>query len=300
MHLSLMYHYVGIRPELPFFKSISSNEFERQVIYLKKMGYYFATLDEYRYVKEDIGNICILSFDDGLKDHSLAGDILSSHSCVGSFFIPTDPFEKHHVLDTHKAHLLVGLRGGECLRMLLELAGEVVIDKSESSFLLAYVHDDHESSIKEFKRIVNYYSPFGTISKYLDEMLSITGLTEEASCLYLDSDEVSKLIGKGHEIGSHGCSHRLLSRLSKSDQLIELHNSKLYLQSTFGIKVESFCYPFGTRLSYNDDTLECLREAGYKSALSVEPREISRFDSLYEVPRYDCNRFRSIFPDWET
>ena len=95
-------------------------------------------------------------------------------------------------------------------------------------------------------------------------------------------------------IGSHTNSHTLLSRISYIDQFKELNESKIFLEKIINKNVETFCYPYGGKDSYNSNTLKILKKLKYKLAYSVEYRDISSNDiqnNPYELPRYDCNLF---------
>ena len=39
--------------------------------------------------------------------------------------------------------------------------------------------------------------------------------------------------------------------------------------------IDTFCYPYGGKISYNDNTLKILKKLKYKLAYSVEYRDIS-------------------------
>ena len=77
-----------------------------------------------------------------------------------------------------------------------------------------------------------------------------------------------------------------------------LHNYYLPLITGFckviNKSIDTFCYPYGGKISYNDYTLKILKKLKYKLAYSVEYRDISFRDirqKPYELPRYDCNLF---------
>jgi len=55
-----------------------------------------------------------------------------------------------------------------------------------------------------------------------------------------------------HEIGSHGCTHSILTSLPKSELEWELLQSKLYLSKLIGRDVRGFAYPSGF---YNKKTV---------------------------------------------
>ena len=95
-------------------------------------------------------------------------------------------------------------------------------------------------------------------------------------------------------IGSHGVSHTLLSRLSYEKQKKELKESKKFLENITNKKCKTFCYPYGGKISYNNNTLNILKELDYEISYSVESRDITLKDlknNKYELPRYDCNQF---------
>ena len=98
----------------------------------------------------------------------------------------------------------------------------------------------------------------------------------------------------GMIIGSHAESHSLLSRLSFKNQLKEIRNSKNLLEKITRKECDTFCYPYGSKISYNNDTLTVLKKLKFKIGYSVKPRDISKNDYLnkpFELPRYDCNLF---------
>ena len=111
---------------------------------------------------------------------------------------------------------------------------------------------------------------------------------------YLNKKEIKYLKSLGMVIGSHSASHTLLSRLSYRDQFKELNNSKIFLEKIINKNIDTFCYPFGGKISYNSNTLKILKKLKYKLAYSVEYRDIFLNDiqkNPYELPRYDCNQF---------
>jgi peptidoglycan/xylan/chitin deacetylase (PgdA/CDA1 family) len=61
----------------------------------------------------------------------------------------------------------------------------------------------------------------------------------------LSADEIRALHAAGVEIGSHGATHRALTRLSDGELSRELVGSRDTLERIVGAPVMCFCYPFG-------------------------------------------------------
>lgn len=85
----------------------------------------------------------------------------------------------------------------------------------------------------------------------------------------LDWDEVSSLRQAGVEIGSHGVSHRLMTRLPKAVAKQELLSSRDEICSRTGSCPAHFAYPNGMAEDFDDELREEARNLGYRSVASV-------------------------------
>ena len=106
--------------------------------------------------------------------------------------------------------------------------------------------------------------------------------------------ELNYLLNLGMFIGSHSENHILLSRLNYDQQLKDIKSSKSYLENILNEEINTFCYPYGGKISYNYNTLKILKLLKFKIAFSVEGREIKNKDlknKPFELPRFDCNQF---------
>ena len=90
------------------------------------------------------------------------------------------------------------------------------------------------------------------------------------------------------EVGSHGHHHHWLSRLDIESQAKDIDASLEFL-ATLGLRKPDFwfCYPYG---SYNNDTLQALRERGCAAAVTVLSgiADCMQANAL-ELPRLDTN-----------
>ena len=82
----------------------------------------------------------------------------------------------------------------------------------------------------------------------------------------LTADQLQEMDAAGMEIGSHGSSHRDLTRLDDSELNAEIAMSKVVLEGIVGRTVRSFAYPYGR---YDDRVVEAVRRAGYESACTT-------------------------------
>jgi hypothetical protein len=85
---------------------------------------------------------------------------------------------------------------------------------------------------------------------------------------------VREIAGRGHEVASHGSSHRMCRPLSDADLGDELQGSKRLIEDITGAEVAGFRAP---NFSVDDRVLSLAREAGYRydsSYNSFSPWEI--------------------------
>ena len=86
--------------------------------------------------------------------------------------------------------------------------------------------------------------------------------------LFMNWNHLKEMQKNGMEIGSHTDSHEILSHIDKTGQVNELKKSKNILQENLKVAVTSFAYPVGTRGTYNEETIDALKECGYKLAFT--------------------------------
>ena len=141
---------------------------------------------------------------------------------------------------------------------------------------------------------MNYYGNLKLKHKILDYLLKKFEINIKPKDYYLNKKEIKYLSSLGMIIGSHSESHTLLSRLSYEKQFKEIKNSKTFLEKITNKNVDTFSYPYGGKISYNNNTLKILKKLKFKLAYSVDYRNITIKDlknKPYELPRFDCNLF---------
>ena len=109
----VMYHYVRdrARTRYPGLKVRSVEEFEGQLDYITR-HYHVCGMEEVRAAaRGDHGlppNACLLTFDDGLRDHfTTVFPRLLERGLPGCFYPPVAAVEARRVLDTHKIQIIL-------------------------------------------------------------------------------------------------------------------------------------------------------------------------------------------------
>jgi peptidoglycan/xylan/chitin deacetylase (PgdA/CDA1 family) len=244
--------------------------------------------------------VAVVTFDDGFKDViEYALPLLQRWRVPATVYCCSAPFLEGMVLNVHRVHLLQAKLGLERFRQAFEelLASRppVPIEPNTHPGLLGlYPYDDEAT--RRFKRLLNFDLPY----RELDPVLRILferfiGRDEEiAPKLYLSSSDLQACQDAGLEIGVHGHSHRVLSRLSEEEQRIELGTCVDYLRQTCGLSEIHASYPYGIDGSWNEATRRVAASVGLASA-STKVRAITKPSDLkarWELPRYDV---RDVF-----
>ncbi len=75
--------------------------------------------------------------------------------------------------------------------------------------------------------------------------------------------KVEAYIADNFEIGSHGVTHAILTRVPKEQAKEEVEWSKVFLQNKYSRKIDKFCYPRGYA---DEEIINFVRKAGYTHA----------------------------------
>jgi peptidoglycan/xylan/chitin deacetylase (PgdA/CDA1 family) len=85
---------------------------------------------------------------------------------------------------------------------------------------------------------------------------------------HLDWFAIEEMASRGVTFGSHGASHKDLTRLSDEDVRSELERSKNEIEGRLGAVVRTVSYPFGR---YDPGVIRAVRDAGYEAGFSLYP-----------------------------
>lgn len=84
------------------------------------------------------------------------------------------------------------------------------------------------------------------------------------------------------EIGAHTGHHEVLRGLPRQLAFFEIGKSKEILKQMLNIPIVSFAYPYG---AFDDQAVEIVREAGFKTAVTTIPGIEATQDNRYKLPR---------------
>jgi peptidoglycan/xylan/chitin deacetylase (PgdA/CDA1 family) len=98
----------------------------------------------------------------------------------------------------------------------------------------------------------------------------------------MDWKTIHQLKREGVTFGSHTRTHPFLGRLSPNALRDEIYNSKSKLEEQLQLPVDFFCYPYG---DYDDTTIDVVKQAGYKSAVTTKRGLVHKGDNIFEIRR---------------
>ncbi len=311
-HISVMnnkltvvtYHYVRDLPNsrFPRIKGMLTTDFRSQVALLSER-YEMATLDSaLAFVAgkyQPKRDICLLTFDDGFKEHyNDVLPILAERHIQGLFFVITSCLEEQRVVSVHKNHfLMAGLDFEEYrqkfLSYLTQLNPEMDTSVDTVQARRKYRWDTPEAAV--FKYLVNYLCPDVLRDQILDAIF-VEYLGEEAEFarqLYMSWDEAKEMQAAGMLIGGHSNGHMVMSTLDNSRQREDLETSTGLLHSRLNSQnLWPFCYPYGTAYTFNSITIQILRSLGYVCSFTTENGVNEVGQDTFNIHRTDTNDVR--------
>lgn len=299
----VMYHYVREikNSRYPKIKGLEFEGFKRQLDFLKT-NYTIIKAEKLIEFAHEGGlpeKACLLTFDDGYKDHiKYVLPELQKRKIQGSFFPPVKPVAERELLDVNSIHFILACCS-DFKKLVTELNSLCLANGLSSEVLKKYwrmygvtSRFDMEEVIY-VKHMLQHVLP-EQMRKNITRMLFGKYVGKDTSTfadeLYLSIDETKKLVESGMYVGSHGYKHLWLDKESKQSQESEIERSLAFL-NMIGAPTKNWimCYPYGV---YNVETLEILEQKKCAVGLTTKVG-IADLDTtnLLELSRLDTNDF---------
>jgi peptidoglycan/xylan/chitin deacetylase (PgdA/CDA1 family) len=298
----VMYHYIRDLPRTPFprIKGMLLDDFRRQVRELSQ-AFEMATLEsalaflkgEYRPAK----SLCLLTFDDGLKEHfSEVAPLLAESGISGVFFLITSAVDDHRVAPVHMNHfLMAGLDFDVYRRAFLnaleteygvrEEACPVDMDTARRT----YPWDTPD--VARFKYLFNFLLAPETRDGIVRSLFErhIQHESEFSQTLYLNWSEAREMQAMGMVLGGHSHCHQPLALLNEAALQADVETCHSRLLKNLHVQISwPFCYPYGKRNSYSHNVIHHLKRAQYNCAFTTESGMAAPAIDLFEIARVDC------------
>jgi len=297
----MMYHYVrpdgaaipaGIRPMLV-------SEFERQLDWLGERYEIVGPSQFLKWLAGDDGSTkppCLLTFDDGTRDHAeVVTPILARRGLGGVFFVLSGPAEEGLMPLTHAIHWLLGQPDEHTWQLFEQYArdelGNVAAlgDPAEAQRIYHY-----EPPLRaRIKYAANMAMPQGATNQIVRRAAQQAGISLEelARDWFVSAEQIAQMHQLGMTIGLHGHSHTSLQVLGPAGIAREIAHSSAYLAQITGAKPTWWACPFGGT-GASEETLAAMRSAmtsaGLVAAVTTRKAPVARTGDPLAIPRYDC------------
>ena len=279
----VMYHYIRDLPNTPFprIKGMLTERFRDQLASLQE-HYEMATLEsaldflQGKYAPQR--DMCLLTFDDGLKEHYCEiTPLLMDRGIQGLFFMITNCLEGKYVAPVHMNHFLSAAldfkeyRDGFLNRlndMMPESNHATAVDPTVAQ--RAYRWDT--ADVASFKYLFNFALDFDLRDQILKDLFEekLGDVESFAHDLYLTAGEAGEMQTGGMVIGGHSHRHRPLSTLSDEELAADLDSCYRLLTANLACQpLWPFCYPYGKQDSFNTATSMQLKQLGFACSFST-------------------------------
>lgn len=297
----VMYHYV--RPiknsSNPNLKGLELNNFIKQINFLKK-NYTIVSVErvlEYVNKKKKLPpKPCLLTFDDGLKDHvKYVLPELVKRKVKGCFFPPAEAILKNKMLDVNQIHLLLS----KCQNYdeIIDDIKMILLRNNFSNIKFKKIYNDlaiqgrwDNEKIIFIKRILQHGIEQKLRKKILKYLIKKNITKKDTKNFYMNKTDIKKLLLNGMFVGSHGYNHSWLGKQSYNDQKKEILKSLKFLKE-LGVDTKNWimCYPYG---SYNKNTLKILKQLNCSLAFTTQIGLSSlEKKNFLKLKRFDTNDF---------
>ncbi|HLH20631.1 MAG TPA: polysaccharide deacetylase family protein [Bryobacteraceae bacterium] len=300
----VMYHYVRDLPRTPFprLKGMLLDDFRQQVTALGaqfEMASIESAMDflsgEYRPRRD----LCLLTFDDGLKEHYRdVAPFLAEKRIRGAFFLITSAVDERRLAAVHMNHFLLAKLPFEeyadaFFRKALALAPDGFTPLTADTARAAQTYPWDPPEVARFKYVFNFGMDPDLRDRAVRDLFT-THISDEASfadSLYVTWDEARRMQKMGMSIGGHTHQHKPLANLSPGELNWDLETChRLLHQHLAPQAVWAFSYPYGKKDSFHIRAVRKLQQLNFRCGFSTEVSDNRRGSDAYTIGRTDCKK----------
>jgi peptidoglycan/xylan/chitin deacetylase (PgdA/CDA1 family) len=244
-------------------------------------------------------DLCLLTFDDGLKEHyTEVTPILHDKRIRAVFFPITGCLEDRNVAAVHmNDFLLASMDFEEYSKAFFSRVAAMSPDGLPPQNVdVARTAGDYPwdtPEVARFKHIFHFCIDPEIRDRAVREIFAehIGDETTFAESLYLSWDDVRKMQKAGMAIGGHSHRHNPLANLTPAELASDLETCHHLLhQKLLPQPVWSFSYPYGRKESFHLRAVRTLQELNFRCAFSTEASDNRRGADKYMVGRTDCKK----------
>jgi len=254
---------------------VTASTFERQLTILKEhfeVVTLSALLKNEGVAGQPARPRCVITFDDGWRDnYELAFPILRRHGLPATIYLATDFIGTDRAFwHTELTYLFTRTDVSRSLEDELTFRAYPSPVRDELRRLARggpFRTHDLDPLIETMKALCDE----DVIEELVQALSQRVGLRRplfQDRRFFLDWDQVRAMVAAGFEIGSHGCSHRILTRLPAEAANEELVRSKAEIEHRVGREVEHFAFP---NEASSGALVTAAAAAGYRTACLAEP-----------------------------
>jgi peptidoglycan/xylan/chitin deacetylase (PgdA/CDA1 family) len=285
----LLYHRVSDDDPTCRNMAISARIFRRQMDYLAHSRYRpisLTTLLDYLEGRTELaGDSIAITFDDGYRDN-----FTTAFPILREFGVPATIFLTTGLIDSQEAPWWDRV-GNAIARLAPSRAPQACPDPRIPACtwrqVRAAARGSRRRGLVRATGIVESLKSLGGCQR--DQI--VAALEGIADCggdnsLMLTWEMVRQMRGELISFGSHTVNHPVLSHVDPAEARRELRESKQRIESLLGEEVPFFAYPNGAATDFNLQTINLVREAGFKLALTTVSGTNDRRVNPWALNRY--------------
>lgn len=273
--LAVNYHYYRNRIPKGGIYPVTEKAFQRQLGLLATKYNFISECDLLDLI-ERINNrechkLCLLTFDDGLKEQMQAARFLDNIGVPAMFYVSTHPIRNNCVSAVHKLHYIRSQMVDQEINKILDLKFRISNFDFEQHVLDQQYRYDNELS-KKIKYFINFVLTEDE-QRYLINYLFSELVADEkdfSKKFYMNAQDIRWLANRSM-LGTHGDEHKPLATLTTNEIKKNLEESLEFLEFTtkkIGA-VRSISYPYGGPTAVSVNVARIAQDCGMKFGLTM-------------------------------